>query len=60
MPAIIYSFFGLVFVTAGPLSPYSVYAIAGTSLPPIVFWLLGLLILLLGVPMFYFGRQQKG
>ncbi len=52
-------FFGFIFVTAGPLSPYSVYAIAGTRLPPIFFWLLGLFILLLGIPMSCYAARTK-
>jgi len=51
--------FGFIFVSAGPLSPYSVYAIAGTSLPPIFFWLLGFSILLLGIPMSYYATRKK-
>lgn len=52
--------FAIVWITGGPLSPYSVYAIGGTSLPPISFWVLGVLILLAGIPMYYLGKRQSG
>jgi hypothetical protein len=52
-------FFAIIWITAGPLSPYSVYAIGGTSLPAIFFWLLGIVILLLGIPMYYYGKRQN-
>jgi amino acid transporter len=51
-------FFAIIWSTAGPLSPYSVYAIGGTALPPIFFWVLGLIILLIGIPMYYIGNKS--
>ncbi|MDD1776085.1 MAG: APC family permease [Candidatus Methanomethylicus sp.] len=50
-------FFTIIWITAGPLSPYSVYAIGGTALPPIFFWLLGVFILALGIPMYIVGNK---
>ena len=52
--------FAIIFVTAGPLSSYSVYAIAHTSIPPIFFWLLGMFILLSGIPLTYYAMKKNG
>lgn len=50
-------FFTVIWATAGPLSPYSVYSVASLDIPPIFFWLLGLGILAMGIPMYWAGNK---
>jgi amino acid permease len=52
-------FFSLVFIIAGPLSPYSVYMIVSFPIDPIVFWIFGMIMLLLGIPMFLIRKRQN-
>jgi amino acid transporter len=51
------SFFIAVFIIGGPLSAYSVYAIAGLPIEPIFFFVLGIVILLMGIPMYVAAKK---
>jgi amino acid transporter len=57
--AVLVVFFASVFLVAGPLSPYSVYSIAGLPVDPIIFWASGMTMMLLGIPMYLIRKRSR-
>lgn len=51
-------FFMFVWCVGGPLSPYAVYTITGPAIPPITYWILGLVILLMGLLLYAVRVRQ--
>jgi len=56
--AAIIAFFVFIFCVGGPLSAYAVYTITGPEVPPIIYWILGVVFLLIGLPLYIVRARQ--
>jgi len=57
--AVIVAFFIFIWAVMGPISGYTVYAVGGLPVPAITFWLIGIFIVLVSIPMYYRRQGQE-